>query len=276
MRPIYRRAMIRALLGDIEAWDEYTDAIEKLYMVSQLSGWIKVHTGLSRTYRYADITIKPFTKAYNRLMNRIPVPSRVMRKMRTTAKRWAFWITEIDNTRVLQQVKKTIAGAMTGKGVPTIHVIRRALKAEGEKLTDARLETVVRTNVATGFMDGQRDAIKENISLIPLLRLDEIHDNRTRGNPNGLYPSPAHPHYQMDGFIESANNPVWRTIWPPNGYNCRASITPIPWHEAEEMGLVTGKRINQQALAKHNGRRWYYITSGLYPDKGFRGPKSKV
>lgn len=276
---LYRRALADAMLGKPDAWRDYLLALEQLYMLAQLHGWRKIDYAVHM--RYADdhdgvIKIKPFRKALAAIRKRVSVPVYVLQQMELRAKNWAFWITGVDRTKILDQVKKTISGAMAGKGIPSTSQIRAALGEEGKKIADARIETIVRTNVATGFMDGQRAAIGKNIKHFALLRLDEIHDRRTRGNPDGLYPNPLHPHYQMDGFMEEPTHPVWQTIWPPNGYNCRASITPITWLEAKSMGLVKNLKIDRAALDKHNGRRWYYITRGLYPDKGFQGPKQPV
>lgn len=99
--------------------------------------------------------------------------------------------------------------------------------------------------------------------------LREVRDNRTCGNPDGLYPR-AGPHFLMNGFLERPDHPVWAIIWPPNGLRCRASISPMPWSEAIAAGFATkNRKLIRSAINKWNGKRWRLIKSGRYPDPGY-------
>ena len=34
-------------------------------------------------------------------------------------------------------------------------------------------------------------------------------------------------HEELDGLKRDKEDPIWDTIWPPNGYNCRCQVVPI-------------------------------------------------
>lgn len=134
------------------------------------------------------------------------------------------------------------------------------------------LDTDTRTALMLGFNRGQAERLLQESDLFPVWTLDEIRDARTRGNPRGLYPD-AGPHYEMDGFSAAATDPVWRIITPPNGYNCRASITPVSIDEAQRKGWMTTiggvEVVDSSKLRRIFARQWGYIERGRYPDPGW-------
>ena len=136
---------------------------------------------------------------------------------------------------------------------------------------DHRIVTETRTVMAEAFNTGSMDTIRENREVVPVTVLSEIHDRRTRGNPNGLYPEP-HRHWQMDNFAAPSDDPVWRRIMPPNGWNCRAGVRGVSIAEARRNGWVPkdGIEPDRQALRRQFAAQWRLIESGQYPDPGFK------
>ncbi len=277
---VYRRAL-KAKSGPAyaKAWGEFNAAIGSLYILAHLHGSVNMKNQLPATARFSEeshpgiLTIGPFREAIAAVLSRHPVDWRTAIDIGSKASKFSIWVTGIERRESLVRLQIYIAKMTEGTESLSEHAARAALGKAADALTDARMETIVRTNTMVAYADGQAAQGRAMREHIALYRLDEVHDKRTRGNPSGLYPDPNHPHYQMDGFMESPESPVWSIIWPPNGYNCRATITPITWPTAERTGFAKDHKIIRGALAAHNGRRVWFIEQGLYPDPRFKGPK---
>ena len=137
-------------------------------------------------------------------------------------------------------------------------------------LTRNRLETIYRNNLSSAANHGQVEILKdENIKrAIPLLKLNEIKDRRTRGNPAGLYPKGKH--FQMDGYVGTVEEFEERGIIPPNGHNCRGAVRGLTKTEAEKAGFINEDgSLNPAKIAAHNGNRIAILDAGEYPDPNF-------
>lgn len=84
----------------------------------------------------------------------------------------------------------------------------------------SRLDLIFRQNVMTAHAAGrwqrQQEAKKER----PYLRYSAIMDGRTR---------PAHR--ALDGMVFPADDPFWKTFYPPNGFRCRCMVVSLSRRE---------------------------------------------
>jgi hypothetical protein len=155
--------------------------------------------------------------------------------------------------------------------------IKRAQVENIVGVTSARLETVYRTNLSAAYNDAAYDIAKkpEVQKWAPLLRLVEVHDSRTRGAPGGQYKgnksrNPGY-HWQMNGYIETAERFKEQNLIPPNGFNCRGAIVSVTMDEAIRLKLASKDGIlNKAALRKYNQQKQRLIEQGYYPDPGFK------
>lgn len=272
------KKLAAAIAGkDDSAWREFEDGLRRAIFISMLAGVASARVlDPSRLHRpghvrshYADdamFKISPFERAVRFMTSRASIPDRRVEELSLLARKRAFWITGVTKMETVELFKRRIADFAAGKSVPVSEFVRAA-----KAISDSHAETVLRTNLSRAFNQAHVDEVAGEMGkFVALLRLDEVHDNRTRGNPNGLYPNPDRPHWQMDGYLAAPRDPVWSIITPPNGYNCRASTTAITWDTAERMGLLSGKRtLNHSRIRSKNGIRQKLIDSGVYPDPGF-------
>lgn len=314
LEPAYLNALRARLEGgnDAEHWQRFRRTFGRSLILSHLIGRASLLTNLrlqgvrvpvanptiqpGEFARYAeDIVTGPFWEAIDVFRSKIPNLRQVVDRLTPYTKARAFWVSEVESHQAIARVRDYITKSLEGQH-PNKAIVKPSGKVtmvvEGSRadfvdtfnadaatlhLTRNRLQTVFRTNIMGALNEGQFAQIQSPgvQSEVALLMLDEVHDKRTRGNPSGLYPD-ASPHFQMDRFVAAPHDPVWNVIRPPNGYNCRASISPVTWERAEEMGLADAenKRLFLQRIQAYNGKRLEYIASGEYPDKGFRGPKS--
>jgi SPP1 gp7 family putative phage head morphogenesis protein len=90
-----------------------------------------------------------------------------------------------------------------------------------------RLETIYRTNLQTAYQAGRWQAFDDNSSDRPYLMYVAVMDDRTR-------PS----HAEMNGQIFPADDPIWDTHYPPNGFNCRCRVRALSEKNIQDRGLA--------------------------------------
>jgi SPP1 gp7 family putative phage head morphogenesis protein len=101
------------------------------------------------------------------------------------------------------------------------------------------------------------DQLQGNKDNRSYLLYDAINDSRSREN-----------HRLLDGFIAPIDDPAWRTIYPPNGHNCRCTAISLTEKQAIARGWKgTPKDLPPEAGADEG---WDYNPASTYPD-GMRG-----
>jgi SPP1 gp7 family putative phage head morphogenesis protein len=89
-----------------------------------------------------------------------------------------------------------------------------------------RLQTILRTNLQTGYAAGRWQRFVDNANARPYLQYVAVMDGRTR-------PS----HARLNGKVFPIDSPVWRVIGPPNGFNCRCTVRALSDRDLERRGL---------------------------------------
>lgn len=88
--------------------------------------------------------------------------------------------------------------------------------------TPRRLRTIYDTNMAVNYSAGHYKQLKESADLLPWWRYVAIMDKRTRPT-----------HATLHDHVYRHDDPVWGSIWPPNGWYCRCRIEPLTEREAK-------------------------------------------
>lgn len=91
--------------------------------------------------------------------------------------------------------------------------------------TDFRLETIFRTNLGQAYEAGHWAQLQE-LGAGAVVVYDAIDDSDTRPT-----------HAAMDRKAYPADDPIWNTWWPPNGFNCRCTTQTMSAEEAEARGV---------------------------------------
>lgn len=89
-----------------------------------------------------------------------------------------------------------------------------------------RLRTIYQTNVQTAYMAGRYKRYVANAADRPYWRYVAIMDGRTR---------PAHA--ALNGKVFRWDDPIWKVIWPPNGWGCRCRVVALTQAEFDALGL---------------------------------------
>lgn len=121
-------------------------------------------------------------------------------------------LTDQVQLRLAQQVRE---GVPVHKAASELVKLARAHQADW---TQSYAQTVYRTNLTTAFTAGRlRQARAPEVRRVaPAFRFDAVGDHDTRKNHNAA-----------DGLVAMQEDPVWRKLSPPLGYNCFLPGTPV-------------------------------------------------
>lgn len=139
----------------------------------------------------------------------------------------------------------------------------------------ARLSTIYRTNTQAAYMSARHEAMLRNAKNRPYWRYVAVMDARTR-------PSHARLHNRVFHYLD----PIWKFIFPPNGFNCRCRAEALSEKDVTERGYVishTDSEVVQQVMTGEddNGRPVFTPVNGVrfsgpdgvqltfFPDVGF-------
>lgn len=236
---------------------------EKIITYSDEEPWWKL-TGSPRTDRF-------FREAVEALLSKDPVlsvfsPKQLSEKTRQTA----WYVSGVFEAKTLREIRK--------------HLVRSRVEGKGMSdfmdriagLVDAsshHMENVFRTNVASATGAGRYVQMKQH---------DSMYYGYRYFNPGGRRARPLHA--AMNGFIARKDDPVWKVIWTPNGYECRCQIRGVRKGQAVKIGLIDegGNYLRDRIFANRKQREivnlaeWggTTVTGGRhnqFPDEGFRG-----
>jgi SPP1 gp7 family putative phage head morphogenesis protein len=237
--------------------------------VGEVLGASLLLQNLKRTAKFAaddpTQTVLPritLTEALDDMVERAPVTIRDAAER--TAQRIAQLYSEEAVTAFVRSAEESVtreAGEFVQRalrdGVPEgqagqrlamqVNDIRQQSQAWSEGYARMVFRTNINTSISAGrFRQAQDPVIKD---MAPAFRFDAVADADSRDN-----------HVAADGMILSVDNPEWRRIAPPLGYNCRCQVVHVTRSELERMGRIRrdGSLIEDK------------VPSAAFADPGFR------
>jgi SPP1 gp7 family putative phage head morphogenesis protein len=113
-----------------------------------------------------------------------------------------------------------------------------------------RLRTIFDTNLRTARAAGRWERIERNAERRPYLRYSAIQDARTRPE-----------HAAWHGLIRRWDDPIWETLYPPNGWNCRCLVQQYGERDLARKGWsVTSDR--EAGAIRQQTREWVNRRTG--------------
>lgn len=181
-----------------------------------------------------DIISEPlvFEEAVKYFEDKIPVKASQFYKLAKKYKDVAFTVSGYTNAQVLKKFHDELTKAIKeGKTLVDFREnINEFLEDKGYKgITAFQADNIFQTNIQTAYQAGHYEQMSNPtvMKLRPIWLYDAVDDDSTRLS-----------HRAMDGRCFRADNPIWDTWYPPNGYRCRCGVTTLSVAEAKRRGLV--------------------------------------
>ena len=168
----------------------------------------------------------PATNAAAYIRALTPVTKGIYDGLSDQYKRDAFTVAGTTDLKLIAKIRDALAEA-AAKGQTEEQfeaVVKRLTSAAGvEQLNAFTLDTVFQTNMQKAYSLGRYEQMLEPTTkaILPYWQYWTVGDDRVR---------PEHAAFHL--FTALADDPVWRKLYPPNGFNCRCSVVPILASEA--------------------------------------------
>lgn len=144
----------------------------------------------------------------------------------------AFWITSVEEEYIKKHAQSILYdGIKTGKVTDEVvydleeffdqyKVEQLTPQRQMKPVADipGRVETIMRTNVNDAYNQGRMATFKDPdvAPFISAYQYSAILDDRTSDICE-----------KLDGRVYNANDPIWKSITPPNHFNCRSMLVPV-------------------------------------------------
>jgi SPP1 gp7 family putative phage head morphogenesis protein len=148
------------------------------------------------------------------------------------ARRAAFTVARTATLDAVRKVRDAVAESVRGGTLADFRAdVKDAL--DESMLSPARTEALFRTHVGQATAAGQRAILDHPLvgDEFPYLLLTAVHDSRTRPD-----------HLEMERWGQNGtavyrrDDPIWDTLWPPMGWNCRCHVIPLTIEDAAAHG----------------------------------------
>lgn len=191
-------------------------------------GWLRMDE-FTALFSRKDMT---FEEAVAYFKERVPVTASRFYQIAAEYRALAFTVSGYTKAQVLKKFYDELLAALEeGNSLAEFREnMNDFLEAEGyEGITPYQAENIFRTNIQTAYNVGHYKRMTEPgvKALRPYWQYDAVNDSKTR-------PS----HLAMDGRVFMADDPIWDTWFPPNGFKCRCTVKTLSKRQMEQRGLT--------------------------------------
>lgn len=180
----------------------------------------------------------PFDEAIKYLEQKLPVPVQNWNDLSNEEKYNAFWVAGLLQLDILQRLQETLKTALE-KGTTVQDFVKEAKGILSDSgwtgANKSRLELIFFQNIQTAYQVGRYEKMQEVKDRRPFWQYISVLDKSTTNICRGL-----------NGAIYRADSPVWSSIFPPNHFNCRATVVSISRVEFRSENLS----LSDEELAK--------------------------
>ena len=144
---------------------------------------------------------------------KLPIPKAVWNAIDQETKQYAFYVSELEDTGLINFVKEKMIEALE-KGKTFRQFAQELFDISGTWQFFGHMKTSFYTNMHSALSRQNGVSLLRNVKSFPFWRYSAVMDGKTR---------PAHA--AMHGFVARYDDPIWKSWYPPNGYNCRCRVT---------------------------------------------------
>jgi SPP1 gp7 family putative phage head morphogenesis protein len=249
---------VKELLGTLDLRE-----VEEVVILGLLAALLMGQKHIVQSARAAGADVpsaKPLTlpstpEALERVRADLDMPMQTLETLAVQARERGATVTK----DLVQQLRDHIQNEAKSAAASGTTLKDFAKKAQGmikraglDPANPFKLETIFRTNLNTYYTNGRWIQIQQMKDTFPYIQYNAILDGATRPN-----------HATMNGRVYPADHDIWDIWLPPNGFNCRCSITPVSDADVTAEKLSISKEL---PLSEGNP---------VLPDKGFRNARAK-
>jgi SPP1 gp7 family putative phage head morphogenesis protein len=155
-----------------------------------------------------------------------PVTKEIFNGLTAQYRSDAFTLAATGDIRLITKIRDALADvAQKGGTAQDFEAAVRQITDDAgvAELNAFTLDTAFNTAMQRAYSLGRYEQMSDaaTVSVLPVWQYWTVGDDRVRLE-----------HAVLDGFAAHADDPVWRKIYPPNGFNCRCSVIPILASEA--------------------------------------------
>jgi len=155
-----------------------------------------------------------------------PVTKEIFDGLTAQYKKDAFTLAGAADLRLIQKIQAALAEvAQKGETAADFEAAVNKITDDAgiAQLNAFTLDTAFNTAMQKAYSLGRYEQMTDEsvTAVLPFWQYWTVGDDRVRPE-----------HMVLDGFTARAQDPVWRKIYPPNGFNCRCSVVPILESEA--------------------------------------------
>lgn len=181
----------------------------------------------------------------------------------------AFTVAGLMDEDLLKDVRDAVASAM--ENGTDFREFKRTLKpylmAKGwlaETLDDGtqqlvagsnrRLRTIYSTNLQTAYSAGQWDRIQQTKEFLPYLQyMPSVSEN------------PRLSHKRYYGLCRPADDAIWQSIMPPNGWGCKCWVKQLTKSQAQKVGISEKTELDTQEYTNPKTGKTSDVPMGIDP-----------
>lgn len=174
---------------------------------------------------------KSFEDAINYFKDKVVLSPSQFYKIANEYKSLAFTVSGYSKVEILKKFYEELLKAM--EAGTTMEDFKKDMNAfliaKGyEGLTNFQADNIFRTNIQTAYNSGHYKTMTEPMvmKLRPYWQYVAVMDNVTRLAHRG-----------MDGKVFRADDPIWDTWFPPNGFRCRCNVVTLSERQVKQRGL---------------------------------------
>ncbi len=181
-------------------------------------------------------------------------------KLSDSARHGAFKIAGVTRKTMLDIARREVQrGIRAGESATEVGFrLNRKFAAQGyQPLRPWHAELVAEQNFLGAYGAASWEALHDPrvAPLIPFFRYVTMADERVR---------PTHAVFHNRFYRR--DNPIWNTIWPPNGFRCRCKVVGVTVNTVNTYG-IREDRVPQYATVVKGGKQ---VRVRALPDEGFR------
>jgi len=170
----------------------------------------------------------PAGNAADYLRGLTPVTKQTFDGLSAQYQKDAFTVAGVSDVRLIEKIRDELAQVLKDGGTQKDFeaAVAKLTSTEGvEQVAAFTLDTVFTTNMQKAYSLGRFEQLTDPAvkSALPYWQYLTVGDSRVRPE-----------HAVLDYFTARAEDPVWRKIYPPNGFNCRCIVIGLLDEEAPE------------------------------------------